>query len=125
MYFGHIEKDTEKNVFFRKVIHTGKHMQLVLMTLKPTEEIGEEVHGHVDQFFRVESGSAKFVINGKETIATDGDAVIVNAGEKHNVLNNGSGALKLYTIYAPPNHPSGTIHKTKAEADEAEEHEHH
>jgi mannose-6-phosphate isomerase-like protein (cupin superfamily) len=125
VYYGHIEKETLDNPYFRKVLYTGKHMQLVLMTLYKGEEIGAEVHKHVDQFFRVEEGSAKFVIDGKEYVAHDGDAVIVTAGANHNVINIGSGQLKLYTIYTPPNHPDGTIHKTKAEADEAEEHEHH
>lgn len=125
MYYGHIENETLDNDFFRKVIYTGKHMQLVLMTLQVDEEIGEEVHGHVDQFFRIEEGDAKFIIDEKEFIAKDGDAVIVPAGAKHNVINVSSGTLRMYTIYTPPNHPSGTIHATKEDADAAEEHEHH
>jgi len=120
VYFGHIEQETLNNDFFRKVIYTGKHMQLVLMTLQVDEEIGEEVHDHVDQFFRIEEGEAKFVIDGKEYVAKDADAVIVPAGAKHNVINVGLGTLRMYTIYSPPNHPSGTIHKDKAEADAAE-----
>jgi len=102
-------------------------MQLVVMCLQPGEEIGNEVHNHVDQFFRVEEGEAKFVFNGKENhVAKDGDVVVVPAGTYHNVLNNSSTKkLKLYTIYSPPNHPDKTIHKTKAEADKAEEEEHH
>jgi mannose-6-phosphate isomerase-like protein (cupin superfamily) len=125
-YFGHIEKDTEKNNFFRKVIFTGKHAQLVLMSLKGGEEIGDEVHDHVDQFFRVEQGEAKLILNEKEKIiAKDGDAFIVPAGTYHNIINNSkTKPLKLYTVYSPPNHPPKTIHKTKKEADEAEAHEH-
>ena len=97
-------------------------MQLVLMALKTREEIGEEIHDNVDQFFRIEQGEVKFVIDGKAVIAKDGDAVIVTAGAKHNVLNNGATTLKLYTLYTPPNHPDKTIHKTKEEADAYEHH---
>lgn len=97
-------------------------MQLVVMSLKPGEEIGKEVHDNVDQFFRVEEGKALFVIDRKKTVANPDETVIVNAGAEHNVINNEDTGLKLYTIYTPPEHPPGTIHKTKAEADEAEEH---
>ncbi|MGV8168588.1 MAG: cupin domain-containing protein [Candidatus Nanoarchaeia archaeon] len=123
-YFGHIEKDTEKNNYFRKVIFTGKYAQLVLMSLKGGEEIGDEVHHNVDQFFRVEQGEAKLILNEKKKIiAKDGDAFIVPAGTFHNIINNSkTKPLKLYTVYSPPNHPPGTIHKTKKAADEAEEH---
>jgi mannose-6-phosphate isomerase-like protein (cupin superfamily) len=126
-YFGHIEDETKKNNYFRQVIFTGKHAQLVLMSLLPDEEIGDEVHHNVDQFFRIEEGEAKFVLNEKEThIAKDGDAVIVPAGTYHNVINNSkTNKLKLYTVYSPPNHPDKTIHKTKAEAEKAELEEHH
>ena len=127
-YAGHIEKQTLKNNYFRHVIFTGKHAQLVLMSLKPGEEIGNEVHKKVDQFFRIEQGEAKFVLsNGKEKhIAGNGDAVIVPAGTWHNVINNSkTKKLKLYTVYSPPNHPDKTIHKTKADAEKAEEAEHH
>jgi len=125
-YFGNIENQTRKNNYFRQVIFTGKHAQLVLMCLQPSEEIGNEVHHNVDQFFRIEEGEAKFVLNGKEVhIAKNGDAVIVPAGTYHNIINNSSTKkLKLYTIYSPPNHPDKTIHKTKADADKAEL-EHH
>lgn len=121
-YFGHIEKDTEKNKYFRKVLFTGKHLQLVVMSLQGGEEIGDEIHKTVDQFFRIESGKAKFVLNEKEThIVAAGDAAIVPAGTWHNVINaSKTEPLKLYTIYTPPNHPDGTIHKTKAEAEAAE-----
>jgi len=126
-YSGHIEKLTEKNKYFRKVLYTGKNTQLVVMCLKPGEEIGNEVHGNVDQFFRIEEGTARFIFNNKEKrLAKDGDAVIVPAGTYHNVVNASKDTpLKLYTLYSPPNHPDGTIHKTKAEADTAEAEEHH
>ncbi len=126
-YQGNIEKETLKNNFFRQVLFTGKKAQLVVMCLQKGEEIGNEVHKTVDQFFRIEQGEAKFVFNnGKEEfVARDGDAVIVPAGTFHNVINVGRGKMKLYTVYSPPNHPDGTVHKTKAEADKAEEEEHH
>jgi mannose-6-phosphate isomerase-like protein (cupin superfamily) len=121
-FIGHIEQTTLKNGYFRQVLFTGKHSQLVVMCLQPKEEIGNEVHGNVDQFFRVEEGKAKFVFDGKEEhIAGDGDAVVVPAGTYHNVINASQDKpLKLYTIYSPPNHPDGTVHKTKADADAAE-----
>jgi len=123
-YVGNIEEVTEQNSNFRKVVYTGVHTQLVVMALNPGEEIGEEVHGNVDQFFRVEVGTFKFIMNGEESIVTDGMAVIVPAGVTHNVINVGANVAKLYTLYSPPNHPRDTIHKTKAEADAAEEAEH-
>ncbi len=121
-YVGPIEQATLKNGYFRQVLFTGKHSQLVVMCLQPKEEIGNEVHQNVDQFFRVEEGKAKFVFDGKEEhVIGDGDAVVVPAGTYHNVINASSDKpLKLYTIYTPPNHPDGTVHKTKAEADAAE-----
>ena len=126
-YVGAIEQETLKNVYFRQVLFTGKHSQLVVMCLQPSEEIGNEVHPNVDQFFRIEEGKAKFVFNDKEgQVVGDGDAVVVAAGTYHNVINASSDKpLKLYTIYTPPNHPEGTVHKTKAEADAAEAAEHH
>lgn len=126
-FVGSIEKLTEKNNYFRQVLFTGKHTQLVVMCLQPGEEIGNEVHPNVDQFFRVEEGSAKFIFNGKEEhVVKAGDAVVVPAGTYHNVVNAlKTKALRLYTLYSPPNHPDGTVHKTKAEAEEAEKHEHH
>ncbi len=125
-FVGPIEQQTEQNNYFRQVLFTGQHLQLVLMALKPGEEIGEEVHTNVDQFFRIEQGEAKFVLDGVQQVVQDGDAVVVPAGTRHNVINNSnSEALKLYTVYSPPNHPAGTVHKTKAEADAAEEQEHH
>lgn len=121
-YIGHIEELTLKNTYFRQVLFTGKYNQLVLMCLQPGEEIGDEVHHTVDQFFRIEAGEAKFVFNEtEEHLVHDADAVIVPAGTFHNVINTSSTeALKLYTIYSPPNHPDGTVHKTKAEAVAAE-----
>lgn len=123
-YFGHIEADTLANNNFRQVIFTGQHSQLVLMSLKPGEEIGMEVHPQVDQFFRFEAGQGKVVVDGEEFAVADGDAVVVPAGSQHNVINTGEEDLKLYTIYSPANHPDGTVHRTKAEADAAEAAEH-
>lgn len=123
-YVGHIEQQTLKNNYFRKVIYTGTYAQLVLMCLKPGEEIGNEVHDTVDQFFRIEEGEALFVFKGKEKHKVkDADAIIVPAGTFHNVINTSkTKKLKLYTIYSPPNHPDKTVHKTKKEAEKAEEH---
>ena len=121
-YVGPIEKETRANTYFRRVLFTGRHSQLVVMCLAPGEDIGDEVHPNVDQFFRIEQGDAKFVFNEKqERPAQDGDAVVVPAGTYHNVINTSKTVpLKLYTIYSPPNHPDGTVHKTKAEAVAAE-----
>ena len=121
-YAGSIEKATLNNNYFRHVLFTAKHSQLVVMCLLPGEDIGNEVHHDTDQFFRIEAGDAKFVLNDKEEhLTSDGDAVIVPAGTYHNVINASSTKkLKLYTIYSPPQHPDGTIHKTKAEAENAE-----
>jgi mannose-6-phosphate isomerase-like protein (cupin superfamily) len=125
-YVGPIEDQTVKNNYFRQVLFTGKHCQLVVMCLQPGEEIGNEVHPGTDQFFRIEEGEAQFIFNGKEQHTVgNGDAVVVPAGTYHNVMNaSKTKTLKLYTVYSPPNHPDGTVHKTKAEADAAEEHEH-
>ncbi len=124
-YVGSIEKQTLENTYFRQVLFTGPHSQLVVMCLQPGEEIGDEVHPNNDQFFRLEQGEAKFVFNEKkEHRVHDGDAVVVPAGTYHNVVNTSKTALlKLYTIYSPPNHPNGTVHKTKAEAEAAEHHQ--
>jgi len=122
-YVTTIEKETEKNTDFRRVLYTGKYSQLVLMSLKPGEEIGEETHGDVDQFFRFEKGEGKVIINGVEHRVKDGDAVIVPAGAKHNVVNSSKRAnLKLYTIYSPPEHQDGVVRHTKQEAMASEEH---
>lgn len=122
-----IEKKTLENGFFRKVLFTGKHAQLVVMCLQPGEEIGNEVHKKVDQFFRIEKGQASFVFNGKEKhLVKNGDAMIVPAGTFHNVINTSKTVkLKLYTIYSPPNHPDKTVHKTKAQAEKAEAKKYH
>jgi mannose-6-phosphate isomerase-like protein (cupin superfamily) len=121
-YSGAIEDLALKNTYFRQVLFTAKHSQLVLMCLQPGEEIGDEVHSNVDQFFRIERGEAKFVFDEKEEhLVHDGGGVVVPAGTYHNVINASKTApLKLYTIYSPPNHPDGTVHKTKAEAEAAE-----
>jgi mannose-6-phosphate isomerase-like protein (cupin superfamily) len=121
-YFGSIAKQTEQNKFFRQVLYTGKYAQLVVMCLQGGEEIGNEVHEKVDQFFRIEKGKAKFVLNGKEEHLVKADeAAIVPAGTWHNVINaSKKEKLLLYTVYSPPNHPDGTVHKTKAEAEAAE-----
>ena len=120
-YVGHIDRETLKNRFFRKVLFTGKHAQLVVMCLGPGEEIGQEVHGHVDQFFRIEQGKALFTFNKrKKAIVREGDAVVVPAGTVHNVQNASREMLKLYTVYSPPNHPPRTVHKTRAAAERAE-----
>jgi len=110
-----IEKDTVGNDNFRKVIFTGEKLQLVLMALKADEEIGEETHKTVDQFFRVDEGSGKVIMNDKETEISNGSAFVIPMGTKHNVIA-GSEGMKVYSIYTPPNHPDGTIHKTKEDA---------
>jgi mannose-6-phosphate isomerase-like protein (cupin superfamily) len=116
-YVGPIEKDTLKNTDFRHVIYTAKHSQLVLMSLKPGEEIGMEAHNHLDQFFRFEAGEGKVIIDGVEHRVKDGDAAIVPAGAKHNVVNTSKTAeLKLYTIYSPPEHQDKTVRHTKKDA---------
>ena len=121
-YVGSIEKQTLANTYFRQVLFTGKHTQLVVMCLGEGEEIGDEVHQDVDQFFRIERGEATFVFNeGQEHVVRDGDVVIVPAGTYHNVINrSNTQQLKLSTLYSPPNHPDGTVQKTKAEAEAAE-----
>ena len=121
-YFAPIEELALDNGFFRRVIFTTEHSQLVLMSLQPNEEIGREIHAGVDQFFRIERGDARFVFGeGEEHLAHAGDAVVVPARTLHNVINaSPSEPLKLYTIYSPPNHPDGTVHRTKAEAEVAE-----
>ena len=126
-YVGPIQKQTLNNTYFRQVLFTAPHSQLVVMCLQPGEAIGDEVHPKVDQFFRIEQGEAKFIFNEKDEHAVhEGDAVVVPAGTYHNVINTSKTALlKLYTIYSPPNHPPGTVHKTKAEAEAAEATESH
>ncbi|MFH1621030.1 MAG: cupin domain-containing protein [Patescibacteria group bacterium] len=124
-FYEDLEQKTLDNQYFREVLFTGPYSQLVVMSLLPNEEIGMEVHHTVDQFIRVEKGTGKAVIDGEEFELKDGSAVVVPAGANHNILNTSPDEpLKLYTVYAPPNHPEGTIHKTKAEADAAEVAEH-
>ena len=111
-----IEKLTEGNSDFRRVLYTGKHLQLVLMALQPGEDIGEEVHAGHDQFFRIEAGQGEVRIDGVRHAVKADDAVIVPGGALHNVINTGSEPLKLYTLYAPPEHRDGVVHPRKADA---------
>lgn len=122
-----IENKTLGNNYFRQVLFTGKYTQLVVMCLQPGEEIGNEVHTNVEQFFRIEQGEATFVFSRTERhLARSGDAVFVPANTYHNVINTSKTIkLKLYTIYSPTNHPDKTVHKTKAEAGKAEAEKHH
>lgn len=115
-----IEKLTEENEDYRRVLYTGKHLQLVLMALRPGEEIGEEVHETHDQFFRFEAGAGEILIDGARREVEADDAVIVPAGARHNVVNTGQAPLKFYTLYGPPEHRDGVRQPTKA--DETEEH---
>ncbi len=116
-YLQNIEEITLKNEYFRQVLFTGEFTQLVVMSLAPAEAIGVEVHKNVDQFFRIEAGAGTVVMNGQEQQFKAGDAFIVPSGTEHNVINSSTDApLKLYTLYSPPHHKDGTIHKTKAEA---------
>lgn len=122
-YITNIEKDSLENNNFRKVLYTAKSVQLVLMSLLPGEEIGMETH-ELDQFFRVESGNGKAILDGVEHDIKDGFAILVPTGAMHNIINTSeTEPLKLYTLYAPPNHLDGTVHETK-EAAEADEEEH-
>lgn len=119
-FIADIESETLANTDYRRVLYTAQHIQLVLMCLRPGEEIGEEVH-HLDQFIRIEDGSATLVLNGTDTHEVTAEfAFIIPAGTKHNVVNTGTVPLKLYSLYAPPEHKDKTVHKTKA--DEQEEH---
>jgi mannose-6-phosphate isomerase-like protein (cupin superfamily) len=123
-YIADIEKETKENTNFRKVLFTGPQSQLVVMSLKPGEDIGEEVHNDIDQFIRIEEGKGKVVLDGEETAIKDDWATVIPAGTKHNVINTSQEKeLKLYTIYSPAEHKDGTIHKTKEEA-MADEHHH-
>ena len=121
-YKGNIEKDTLKNKNFRKVLYTSAYSQLVLMSLKPKEEIGLETHPENDQFMRFEGGQGRVVIDDSKYSVKDGDAVIVPAGARHNVINtSATEELKLYTIYSPPHHKDGIVRKTKEEAEANDE----
>lgn len=115
-----IEAITMRNADFRRVLYTARGCQLVVMTLRPREEIGEEVHG-LDQFFRVEDGTGEAVLDGVRTAIRPGFAVLVPAGATHNIINTGSAPLRLYTLYAPPNHRDGVVHHTKEQAEGDEE----
>ena len=114
-YVANIEKITEENNKFRQVLYTAKNSQLVVMSLKPGEEIGEEVH-ELDQFIRIEKGEGRAVLDGVEKKLEDDYAIVIPAGTKHNVINDGSKEMKLYTIYSPPEHKDGIIHQTKDDA---------
>jgi mannose-6-phosphate isomerase-like protein (cupin superfamily) len=116
-YLINIEEKTVQNDYFRQVLHTAQHSQLVVMSLLPKEEIGMEIHEIVDQFIRIEEGEGKAILDGKTYLLKSGSAIIIPAGTKHNVLNTSSKKkLKLYTIYSPAHHKDKTIHKTKKEA---------
>lgn len=116
-YVVHLEKETKSNKLFRRVLYTGAHSQLVLMSVKPKDELGMEVHKDNDQFFRIDSGEGKVVISGIEHAVRDGDGIIVPAGTQHNVINTSAVEdLRLYTIYSPPHHKDGTVHHTKEES---------
>jgi mannose-6-phosphate isomerase-like protein (cupin superfamily) len=120
-YVINVEKASKENENFRKVLYTARYSQLVLMSLKPGEEIGEEVHG-LDQFLRIEEGTGKAILDGVEHEIKDGSAIIVPAGTRHNVINTGDKPMKLYTVYSPPNHRDKVLHKTKEVAEKDEEH---
>jgi mannose-6-phosphate isomerase-like protein (cupin superfamily) len=121
-YVDDIEKVTESNSDFRRVLYTGHNLQLVLMAIQPGDEIGEEVHEDRDQFFRIEAGEGEIWIDGVRNAVKADDAVIVPQGARHNVVSTGTEPLRLYTIYGPPEHVDGTVHRTKAAADAAHEH---
>jgi len=124
-YHTDIERKSLENSYFREVLFTGPHSQLVVMALKPGEEIGQETHPDTDQFIRVEAGEGKAILDGQEYSLADGSAIVIPAGTEHNIVNTSSTEpLKLYTVYTPPEHPDGTIHKTKAEAEEYERKHH-
>lgn len=121
-FVANIEKLSIENECFRKVLYTSKNSQLVVMSLKPGEDIGEEIH-QLDQFIRCEAGVGKAVLDGVTHKISNGFSIVVPAGAKHNIINTSSSeALKLYTVYSPPNHRDGVVHKTKAEAEAGEEH---
>jgi mannose-6-phosphate isomerase-like protein (cupin superfamily) len=122
-YHDDIEKQTTANSDFRRVLYTGKELQLVLMTLQPGDEIGAEVHEDRDQFFRFEEGRGQVDIDDNTYDVEDGSGVIVPAGARHNVRNTGDAPLKLYTLYGPPEHQDGVVQATKAEADARHPHE--
>ncbi len=116
-----IEKESLENSNFRKVLYTDNNSQLVVMSLLPNEDIGEEVHD-VDQFLRIEKGNGKAILNGIEHDISDGSVIVVPVGVKHNIINNGEGEMKIYTLYTPPHHRDGVIHETKQQAEADSEH---
>jgi mannose-6-phosphate isomerase-like protein (cupin superfamily) len=120
-YIQNIERIAVENTAFRQVLYTAKHCQLVVMALKPQEEIGAEVHT-LDQFFRVEEGEGAAIVNDVRTAIHAGFAIIVPAGARHNIINTGTVPLKLYTLYSPPNHRDGVVHQTRADAEADTEH---
>lgn len=125
-YVVNIEQRSLQNTYFREVLFTASRVQLVVMSLEPGEDIGLETHDDVDQFIRVEAGTGKAILNGEEHNLEDGSAVVIPAGTEHNIVNSSqTEPLKLYTIYSPPEHPDGTIHKTKSEAVAYEKGRHH
>lgn len=121
-FVGNIEELSENNADFRRVLYTGKRLQLVVMTLQPGEEIGEEVHDDGDQFFRVEEGEGDVLIDGKRTRIKSGDAVLIPGGARHNIVNTGKKSLHVYTLYAPPEHLDRTVHASKADAEKSSQH---
>lgn len=121
-YVDDIETATLRNTDFRRVLYTGSNLQLVLMTLQPGEQIGEETHDDGDQFFRVEEGKGEVLIDGRRHEVEDDFAVIVPAGARHNVINTGRAPLKLYTLYAPPEHRDAVVHRTRSDAVADDEH---
>lgn len=120
-FTGNIEDLTKQNTNFRKVLYTAENCQLVVMSLAPGEEIGEEIHD-VDQFFRIEAGTGQVIINGVATTLGHGSGIVIPSGSRHNVINNGDEDLKVYTIYSPPHHKDGTVHKTVGDAKKDDEH---
>ena len=121
-YIKDIENETLHNVAFRKVLYTSTHSQLVVMSLVPGEDIGEEIHDDVDQFFRVEQGEGKVMLGEDTETIKDGTSVVVPQGVRHNIINTGTVPMKLYTLYMPPHHKDGVLHKTKEEAEADDEH---
>ncbi|HZJ01947.1 MAG TPA: cupin domain-containing protein [Gemmatimonadaceae bacterium] len=115
-----IEGITSSNKDYRRILYTGKHVQLVVMSIRKNDEIGEEVHSDRDQFFRVEEGKGEVVIDGERTKIRPGDGIVVPAGSRHNVINTGSKRLRLYTIYGPPEHKDGLVQRTKEDAETAQ-----
>lgn len=116
-YIANIEQKTLENNNFRKVLYTGHHLQLVVMSLFPGEDIGKEVHKNIDQFIRIETGTGIAFIDGKETPLQDDDAIVIPAGAEHNITNTGDTVMKLYSVYGSPEHKDGIVQKTKVDAE--------